>query len=290
MKEKLSVKKVYRNAFRYVLSHLPAFIFLTVFYFAGSLVSMQVRAFSFRVITLLYGYLFFYFAAGFYYKQKLLFEKEVFIAAGIRFLSVVVLFLTALLASTVMINFVLYFARTSFLGSETIINLVLGSVFWLIGKYLFIFMLFVVFFIVPSFTFVSEITGKSRSLLNAYAKAKGNIFHIGLTAVCAVLALIVAMAALSFANLYIAEVARSGVLVFISIVYFKMYDFLYDFSKNKRIVAKAAETGGQIKIKNIKDNPNTCEKSTDAKAENRARKTGGKTAGEKEIFLEQRGE
>ena len=33
MQEKLSIKKVYRNAYRYVASHLFAFAFLTIFYF-----------------------------------------------------------------------------------------------------------------------------------------------------------------------------------------------------------------------------------------------------------------
>lgn len=33
MQEKLSIKKVYRNAYRYVASHLFAFAFLTIFTF-----------------------------------------------------------------------------------------------------------------------------------------------------------------------------------------------------------------------------------------------------------------
>ena len=37
MIEKLSVRKIYRNAYRYIISHLFAFFFLTIFYFVGSL-------------------------------------------------------------------------------------------------------------------------------------------------------------------------------------------------------------------------------------------------------------
>lgn len=230
MQEKLSVKKVYRNAYRYVTSHLFAYVFLSVFYFLGSLAPMFIGATSFRVVFLVYIYLFFYFAAGFYYKQQILKDKEVFIAAGLRFLTAVVMFLSSILASTVVINFLLYFVKEALpTGGEIVVSLILGSVFWLVGKYLFIFMLFVVFFIVPSFTFVSEITGKSRSLLNAYAKTKGNFIRIGMTAAVAFIILLCMMIALNFVNPIVAEMVRSGILAFISIVYFKMYDFFYNF-------------------------------------------------------------
>ena len=43
MQERLSVKKVYRNAYRYVTSHWFAFVFLTVFYFLGSLLPMLAK-------------------------------------------------------------------------------------------------------------------------------------------------------------------------------------------------------------------------------------------------------
>lgn len=235
MQEKLSVKKVYRNAYRYVTSHLFAYAFLSVFYFLGSLAPMFIGATSFRVVFLVYIYLFFYFAAGFYYKQQILKDKEVFIAAGLRFLTAVVMFLSAILASTVVINFLLYFVKEALpTGGEVVVSLILGSVFWLVGKYLFIFMLFVVFFIVPSFTFVSEITGKSRSLLNAYAKTKGNFIRIGMTAAVAFIILLCMMIALNFVNPIVAEMVRSGILAFISIVYFKMYDFFYNIPFGKR--------------------------------------------------------
>lgn len=47
MQEKLSIKKVYRNAYRYVASHLFAFAFLTIFYFLGSLLPDDIRLFVF---------------------------------------------------------------------------------------------------------------------------------------------------------------------------------------------------------------------------------------------------
>ena len=67
MQEKLSIKKVYRNAYRYVASHLFAFAFLTIFYFLGSLLPMIFGSSSFWGVSLAYNYLFFYFAAGCYY-------------------------------------------------------------------------------------------------------------------------------------------------------------------------------------------------------------------------------
>lgn len=256
MQEKLSVKKVYRNAFRYVTSHLFAYGFLSVFYFLGSLAPMVIGAtsFSFRVVHLLYIYLFFYFAAGFYYKQQILKDKELFVAAGLRFLTAVVLFLTSILASTVAINFLLYFVKEALpTGGEVLVSLILGSVFWLVGKYLFIFMLFVVFFIVPLFTFVSEITGKSRSLLNAYAKAKGNFIRIAMTAIASFVILLVTMIVLTFVNPIVAELVRSLILAFISIVYFKMYDFFYNFPLNKRGKKEVALTSETAK-KELSDN------------------------------------
>lgn len=46
MQEKLSIKKVYRNAYRYVASHLFAFAFLTIFYFFGQPAADDIRLFS----------------------------------------------------------------------------------------------------------------------------------------------------------------------------------------------------------------------------------------------------
>lgn len=235
MKEKLSVRKVYRNAYRYVSSHLFAFLFLTVFYFLGSLAPMVIGAAFFKVVSLVYTYLFFYFAAGCYYKQQILWDRHIFAAAGVRFLIAIGLFLTSIVMSTLFINTGIYFLRASFpAGGNEFLDVVLGSTFWLVGKYAFIFVLFTIFFIVPSFAFVSEITGKNRSLLTTYAKTKGNRIKIGMVAFVAFILLMTAMIILSRAHFLAATVVRAVVLVYISILYFKMYDFFYGVPQTKR--------------------------------------------------------
>lgn len=235
MKEKLSIRKVYRNAYRYVLSHWFAFLFLTVFYFLGSLLPMFIGAAFFKVVSLVYTYLFFYFAAGCYYKQQILWDRGIFLAAGVRFLAAVGLFLTSIVMSTLFINLGIYFFRLGFpVSGNEILDAVLGSTIWLIGKYAFIFVLFTVFFIVPSFAFVSEITGRNRSLLTTYAKTKGNLVKIGAVAFIAFILLMTAMIILSRAHFLAASLVRAGVLVYISILYFKMYDFFYGLPQNKR--------------------------------------------------------
>ncbi len=239
MKEKLSVRKVYRNAYRYVLSHWFAFLFLTVFYFLGSLAPMLIGAASFKVVSLVYTYLFFYFAAGCYYKQQIVWDKGIFMAAGVRFLAAVGLFLTSIVMATLVINTGIYFFRISFptAGGE-VLDAVLGSALWLIGKYAFIFVLFTIFFIVPSFAFVSEITGKNRSLLTTYAKTKGNLIKIGAVAFGAFVLLMAAMIMLVHAHFLVATLVRAAVLVYIRIIYFKMYDFFYGLPQNKRLRKK----------------------------------------------------
>ncbi len=235
MKEKLSVRKVYRNAYRYVLSHWFAFLFLTVFYFLGSLLPMFIGVASFKVVSLIYTYLFFYFAAGCYYKHQILWDKGIFVAAGVRFLAAVGLFLTSIVMATLVINSGIYFFRISFpsMGGE-ILDAVFGSALWLIGKYTFIFVLFTVFFIVPSFAFVSEITGKNRSLVTTFAKTRGNLIKIGMVAFGAFIFLMAAMIILSRAHFLTATIVRAAVLVYISIAYFKMYDFFYGLPQNRR--------------------------------------------------------
>ena len=235
MKEKLSVRKVCRNAYRYVLSHWFAFLFLTVFYFLGSLAPMFIGAAVFKVVSLIYTYLFFYFAAGCYYKQQILWDKGIFAAAGVRFFAAIGLFLTSIVMSTLVINLGIYLFRLSFPASgNDILEAIFGSTTWLIGKYAFIFVLFTVFFIVPSFAFVSEITGKNRSLLTTYAKTKGNLVKIGAVAFAAFVLLMVAMIILSRAHFLAASLVRAAVLVYISILYFKMYDFFYGLPQSKR--------------------------------------------------------
>ncbi|MCM1324484.1 MAG: hypothetical protein NC218_10200 [Acetobacter sp.] len=241
MKEKLSVRKVYRNAYRYVVSHWFAFLFLTVFYFLGSLLPMIIGDAAFKIVSLVYTYLFFYFAAGCYYKQQILWDKHIFMAAGVRFLAAIVFFLTSIVLSTVLINVGIYFFRSFFpnIGGD-ILDAIFGSALWLIGKYAFIFVLFAVFFIVPSFAFVSEITGKNRSLLTTYAKTKGNLWKIGGVAFGAFFILMIAMFILSRAHFLVATITRAAVLVYISILYFKMYDFFYGLPQSKRLRKKDA--------------------------------------------------
>lgn len=235
MKEKLSVKKVYRNAYRYIASHLFAFLFLTVFYFLGSLLPMFIGTTSFAIISPLLYYLFFYFAAGCYYKQQILWDKAIFITAGIRFIVAIGLFLTSILVASFAINVGIYFIRSFFsLSNEDFLNVILGSVFWLLLKYSFIFILFIVFFVIPSFAFVSEIAGKNRSLLTTYVKTKKNIFKIAMVALLALLLLILTMIILSKTNFLITSFVRAVVFVYVSILYFKMYDFFYELPQNKR--------------------------------------------------------
>lgn len=246
MKEKLSVRKVYRNANRYVLSHMFAFLFLTVFYFLGSMLPMFIGATSFKVVSLLYTYLFFYFAAGCYYKQQILWDKGIFFASGVRFLAAIALFMTSIVMATLIINTGIYFFRLTFpVMGNNILDSVLDSVFWLLGKYAFIFILFVVFFIVPSFAFVSEITGKNRSLLTTYAKTKGNLLKIGAVALGALFILLLVMFILSRAHFLITTIARAMILVYISILYFKMYDFFYGLPQNKRSKKAVSDSTGK---------------------------------------------
>ena len=42
------------------------------------------------------------------------------------------------------------------------------------------------------------------------------------------------MLALSFVNVFLASLVRAAILVFISILYFKMYDFFYCFPQTRR--------------------------------------------------------
>ena len=230
MKEKLSVRKVYRNAYRYVMRHLFAFFFLTFFYFIGSLLPRFLGTSSLFIISSIYIYLFFYFAAGCYFKQQILWDKNIFVSASLRFVTAVVLFLSTLLLTSLVINFSISFIRISF--NLTDIGAILGNPALIVCKYVCIYMLFIIFFMIPSFAFISEITGKNRSLLMTYAKTKSNIFRIAIVTAIAVVILIVSMIILSHANIWIASFVRASILVFISILYFKMYDFFYSYPVN----------------------------------------------------------
>ena len=114
------------------------------------------------------------------------------------------------------------------------VSAVLESLPWLLAKRIFIFFLFIAFFIVPSFAFVSEITGKKRSLVAAYSKTKGDLPRIAAVVAGTFLLLWLSMLALSFVNVFLASLVRAAILVFISILYFKMYDFFYCFPQTRR--------------------------------------------------------
>ena len=235
MQEKLSVSKVFKNAGKYVCSHLFAFVFLVMFYFLGSLLLRFAGANFFKAFLIPYYYLFLYFAAGFYYKQRILLDGSIFLAAGVRFLKAIITFLAILLISTFFINILLNFIESSFIGGGVVVSLMVHSLIWTVCKYLYIFALFVVFFIIPSFSFVSEITSKSRSILTTFAKTKGNIIQIAVVAFLSFVLLLLTLIVCSFsgASSIIAELLRDIALVFISVVYFKMYDFFYKTPKSK---------------------------------------------------------
>jgi len=254
MQEKLSVRKVYVNAYKYVSGHLTAFAFLTLFYFLGSLLPMFIGLSSFRLVMLVYYYLFLYFAAGCFYKQQIILDFHIFSAAGLRFITAIMLFLASILICTFGINIVLSFARHLFADSSDFIYAVLNSGMWQIIKYLFIFWLFIIFFLIPSFAFLSEITGKNRSTLTAFAKAKGNIVNISIVAAIA-FALMYCIIVVCFflkVNVLVAEFIRDIALVFMTIVYFKMYDFFYKVpqskGKPKEIKTDSAVIDSDIKL------------------------------------------
>ena len=228
MQEKLSIKKVYIDALRYVATHLGAFAFLTVFYFLGSLMPMYIGTTSFKILMIPYYYLFLYFAAGCYYKQQILWDRRIFFAATVRFFTTVLLFAAILALSSYMINAVFDFISTSLLGGKLVVSLILKSATWEIARYFFMFILVIVFFVIPSFAFVSEISGKNRSLLTTYIKTKGNVLRISIiTFIASVILIFVIWLLIKFINPVVVELIRAVLLVFCSIIYFKMYDFFY---------------------------------------------------------------
>ncbi len=227
MQEKLSVKKVYIDALHYVVTHLGAFTFLTVFYFLGSLMPMFIGTTSFKILMIPYYYLFLYFAAGCYYKQKILWDIHIFFVATVRFFTAVLLFVAILSLSSYLINFGFGFISDFLFGGKLVVGLIIKSATWQIIKYLLMFILVIVFFVIPSFAFVSEISGKNRSLLMTYVKTKGNIIQIGAIIFISFLILVLALFPLKYISPIFVELIRTILLVFYSIVYFKMYDFFY---------------------------------------------------------------
>lgn len=285
MQEKLSVRKVYRNAGRYVGGHLPAFAFLTVFYFIGSLLPMLFGQPSFQLLSLIcmyfYMYLFFYFAAGFYFKQQLLWNKKIFLAAGSRFLTAVFLFLSSIFLTSLGINTLIYLLKTVFADNgDMIVRTLLNSPAGLIVKYLVIFLLFIVFFIIPSFAFISEITGKGRSLMTTYAKTKGNLPQIALVALGAFAAfalLLAVLVCLTATGIWITAIIRAGFFAFVSILYFKMYEFFYTYPVGRRKMTK--NTAGAAELK--KNSSTTGIKSGVAVRQTKLSEQGAEDAGER---------
>ena len=162
------------------------------------------------------------------------------------------LFLAAILICTFGINIALSLTRHLFADASDFIYAVLNSSIWQIIKYLFIFWLFIIFFLIPSFAFLSEITGKNRSTLTAFAKAKGNIVKISVVAAIA-FALMYCLVVVCFflkVNVLAAEFIRDIALVFMTVVYFKMYDFFYKVTQNKPKEMKIdnAVTDKEIKL------------------------------------------
>ena len=69
----------------------------------------------------------------------------------------------------------------------------------------------------------------TSSMKAAYIKTKGNILRISFVTFISFVLLVCLMLLLARINLWIASFARSAILVFVSILYFKMYDFFYLF-------------------------------------------------------------
>ena len=244
MQEKLSVKKIYTDAFQYAVKHLLIFSFLTIFYFLGCLLPMFIKANSVIFLIMLpYYYLFLYSAASCYFKQRILFDKQVFFAAGIRFLTTIFIFLAVISLSTYIINHCFGFISTAFVGGKLVVKFILNSAVWLIIKYMFIFVLVIFFFIIPSFAFISEISGKSRSLLTTYVKTKGNFIQICLIVFVAFGITLLVLLPFRYFSPIVAELTRAVILVFNSIVYFKMYDFFYALPANNNSDKEQSDTG-----------------------------------------------
>lgn len=228
MQEKLSIKKVYLDALRYVATHLGAFAFLTVFYYLGCLMPMFIGMTPYKILMIPYYYLFLYFAAGCYYKQQILWDRKIFFTAGIRFLTAVLLFAAILSLISYLINLGFGFISDSLLGGKLVVGLIIKSATWQVIKYFLMFILVIVFFVIPSFAFVSEISGKNRSLLMTYVKTKGNIIQISMIIfIASVVLFFITLLLIQFIPPILVELTRTILLVFYSIVYFKMYDFFY---------------------------------------------------------------
>lgn len=250
MQEKLSIKKVYVDALQYVATHLGAFAFLTVFYFLGSLMPMFIGMTPYKILMIPYYYLFLYFAAGCYYKQQILWDIHIFFAATVRFFTAVLLFVAILSLSNYLINFGFGFISDSLFGGKLVVGLIIKSATWQVIKYFLMFILVIVFFVIPSFAFVSEISGKNRSLLMTYVKTKGNVIQISMIIfIASVVLIFIIWLLIKFINPIFVELTRTILLVSYSIVYFKMYDFFYcQTTRHKSSKSKKKEKNEQKEI------------------------------------------
>lgn len=253
LNEEMLVKKVYVNAFKYVATHFKGFLFLTFCYYLVSFLP-----FANVYLHLICMYLLLYVAACLYYKQKVILNTTAFLHATLRFITAIMLFVISMLLSSLGINIIFNIIRAGCVEGDIYINQMIGSIPWLVAKYTFLFFLLIAFFLVPSFPFISEISGKSRSVINAYAKTKGNIHKISLVAVIAVALTWLIMAIFAFVNPYIAQLAYTMALVFGTIVYFKMYDFFYSIPQTKHLTkSKVKETESKantVKTANPEEN------------------------------------
>lgn len=245
--EKLLVKKVYTNAFTYVATHLKGFLFLTLFYYLISLIPI-----TNTYLHLISLYLLLYFAAGLYYKQRILVDKHIFIHATLRFITAIMMFIISMIVSSLAINFVIHIICAGHTDCNISFNQYMKTNLGLTVKYVFLFFLMVAFFLIPSFTFISEISGKSRSVINAYVKTKGNIHKISIISVIAITLTWLCMAIFAFVNPYIAQFAYTAALTFGIIVYFKMYDFFYSIPKTQHNTKPKIKETKTTTIKNKK--------------------------------------
>ena len=247
--EKMLVKKVYKNAFNYVATHSKGFLFLTFFYYLVSLLPI-----ANAYLHLLCLYLLLYFAAGLYYKQRILLDIHTFAQATVRFITAIMLFIISMLLCSLCINVLINIICAGHVDCNIYINQIMENNLGITIKYLVLFFLLVIFFLIPSFTFVSEISGKSRSVIAAYAKTKGNLPQISIVVIIAVILTWLFMAIFAFVNPYIAQLAYSTALVFGTIVYFKMYDFFYSIPQAKRPTKSKSKTEKTVKSDKTEEN------------------------------------
>ena len=102
-------------------------------------------------------------------------------------------------------------------------------------------------FFAEKFTTTIKIPVFTNDELVTFAKTKGNLFRICGVVLIAFLLLLFVMFLMSYVNVVVASLLRSIILVYISLLYFKMYDFFYIFhqqhkmAKIKKLFSKKEE-------------------------------------------------